>query len=76
MKRNYKTQYQDLRDVLDIARVMATSTPDNVDNNTLVDMLQAFRDAEWLLTDAISDVEYELAKDNGTLDMFNEEAGS
>jgi hypothetical protein len=76
MKRNYKTQYQDLRDALDAARVMATSTPDGADKATLTAMLDAFRDAEWLLTDVISDLDYELARDTATLDIFDEEAGS
>ena len=73
MTHNYKAQYQDLRDVLDTARIMATSTPDGADKATLTAMLEAFRDAEWLLTDVISDLDYELAKDSGTMDMFDGE---
>ena len=75
MTYNYKAQYQDLRDALDAARVMATSTPDGADKATLENMLYAFRDAEWLLTAAIGDLEYELARDTATLDIFDGEAG-
>jgi hypothetical protein len=71
MPHNYKAQYQDLRDALDAARVMATSTPDGADRDTLDDMLAAFREAQCFLSDAISDLEHEIAKADGTTpDMF------
>jgi len=75
MRRNYRAEYQYMRDVLDAARVMATSTPDGAEKATLENMLYAFRDAEWLLTAAIGDLEYELARDTATLDIFDGEAG-
>jgi hypothetical protein len=64
-------QYQDLRDALDAARVVATSTPDGADRDVLDDMLAAFREASCFLSDTISDIEYEIAKEtDSTLDMF------
>jgi hypothetical protein len=66
-----KAQYQDLRDALDTARVVATSTHDGSDRDQLDDMLKAFVEAYGALGDVISDLEYELAKEtDNTLDMF------
>ena len=76
MTHNYKATFQDLRDALDVARIMSTSTPDGADKATLTAMLEAFKDAKWLLTDIIGDLDYELAKDSGTMDMFDGEAGA
>jgi hypothetical protein len=71
MPHNYKAQFQDLRDALDVARLMATSTPDSADRDQLDDMLAAFREAQCFLADAISDIEYEIGKADGTtIDMF------
>lgn len=73
MTYSYKATFQDLRDALDVAQLMSTTTPDNAERDTLGDMLKAFTGLFALLADAISDVEYELAKDSGTLDMFDGE---
>jgi hypothetical protein len=71
MSRALAAQYQDLRDSLDAARLMATSTHDGADRDQLDDMLAAFREASCFLADTISDLEYEIAKEtDSTLDMF------
>jgi hypothetical protein len=71
MPHNYKAQYQDLRDALDLARLMANLTPDGADRDQLDDMLAAFREAQCFLSDAISDLEHEIGKADGTTpDMF------
>jgi len=71
MPHNYKAQYQELRDILGVADYMANSTPDGADRDQLDDMLAAFREAQCFLADTISDLEYEIAKADGTTpDMF------
>ena len=71
MNRALAAQYQDLRDSLDAARLMAHSAHDGADRYELDDMLAAFREASCFLADTISDLEYEIAKMDGTApDMF------
>jgi hypothetical protein len=71
MNRALAAQYQDLRDSLDVARLMATYSPEGADRDALDEMLAAFREAQCFLSDTISDLEYEIAKEtDSTLDMF------
>lgn len=64
-------QYQDLRDALDAARVVATSTHDGSDRDQLDDMLKVFVEAYGALGAVISDIEYEIAKEtDSTPDLF------